>query len=189
MAANRPKLAAVTTSTGRWRTRNILSTGFWKDNGWNGTQPSSGDGPDRVVCRPGRRRDLSRGSGGAFSRDENLFDIAEALTCGTGKLAVDGVVWSASMRLSEDAQGQVQYRDTGFLKRSWRCSGRAQNRADVQRQHLSWNWEWPKRCTTLRRDGFSLTWRVEPAGDVEDSVGRISGRARVSEALCIVRRR
>ncbi len=114
--------------------------------------------------------------------------IAEALTQGTGKLAVDGVLLLGEQgRYHRNERGQTQYPRYEFFRQIvevFRGSGRS---APVfNDKHLSWRWDWASEMVeTSRRMGFPLmagsslpvTWRI-PAID-------LPWGSEVEEAVCV----
>lgn len=113
--------------------------------------------------------------------------IAEALTLGGSRLAVDGVVIVAEHGdYPKTEKGQVQYPRYRFFEeivKVYRDSGRSVPMFNDK--HLSWNWESARKMYDISRDmkfaymaGSSLpvTWRIP---SVEMPLG-----SRVSEALC-----
>jgi hypothetical protein len=107
--------------------------------------------------------------------------IAEALTCGTGKLAVDGVVIVGEHgNYPKTSKGQVQYPRYRFFQetvRVFRDSGRSV--PVFNDKHLSWNWDWAKEMyDTSRSMGFPLmagsslpvTWRI-PSVEMSRNAG------------------
>jgi hypothetical protein len=132
--------------------------------------------------------DLSRDRAARFPAMKIYPTVAEALTCGTGKLAVDGVVVVGEHGdYPKTPKGQVQYPRYQFFEQIvevFRSSGRSVPMFNDK--HLSWNWEWARKMyDTSKEMGFAymagsslaVTWRIP-------SVELPSGR-RVSEALCI----
>ena len=113
--------------------------------------------------------------------------IAEALTLGGSKLAVDGVVIVGEHgKYPRNEKGQTKYPRYEFFEQMvkvFRDSGRS---APVfNDKHLSWNWEWARKMyDTSREMGFAfmagsslpVTWRIP---SVEMPLG-----SRISEALC-----
>ena len=105
--------------------------------------------------------DLSRDRAARFPAMKIYPTIAEALTCGTGKLAVDGVVVVGEHGdYPKTPKGQVQYPRYRFFEEIvavFRSSGRSVPMFNDK--HLSWNWEWAKKCTTPRGRWDLRTWR------------------------------
>jgi len=114
--------------------------------------------------------------------------IEGALTLGTGKLAVDGVIFVGEHgKYPKTEKGQVQYPRYQFFKQIvdvYRKSGRSVPL--FSDKHLSWNWEWAKEMYDTAREmnfafmaGSSLpvTWRIPK---YEMPLG-----ARVREAVCV----
>jgi hypothetical protein len=114
--------------------------------------------------------------------------IAEALTLGGSKLAVDGVVLIGEHgRYPRNEKRQTLYPRYEFFKQIvqvFKDSGRSV--PVFNDKHLSWNWEWAKEMyDTSRSMGFPLmagsslpvTWRTP---SIEMPLG-----ARIREAMCI----
>ena len=114
--------------------------------------------------------------------------IAEALTLGGSKLAVDGVVLIGEHGdYPRNEKGQTHYPRYEFFKQI--VEGLRRQRPSVpvfNDKHLSWNWEWAKEMyDTSRRMGFPLmagsslpvTWRTP---SVEMPLG-----AAIREAVCV----
>ena len=114
--------------------------------------------------------------------------IAEALTAGGNKLAVDGVVIVGEHgNYPRNERGQTKYPRYEFFQQMvkvFRESGRSV--PVFSDKHLSWNWVWARQMyDTSREMGFAfmagsslpVTWRTP---SVEMPRG-----ARISEALCL----
>jgi hypothetical protein len=114
--------------------------------------------------------------------------VAEALTRGTGRLAVDGVVYIGEQgNYPRNEKGQTLYPRYEFFEKVvdvFRSSGRAV--PYFNDKHLSWNWDWAKKMyDTSRQMGFPLmagssltvTWRMP---QVEMPLG-----APIREAMCV----
>jgi len=114
--------------------------------------------------------------------------IAEALTRGGGRLAVDGVLLIGEQgRYPVNEKGQRLYPRYEFFQQIVDVFRRGGRSAPVfNDKHLSWNWDWARSMVeTARKMGFPLmagsslpvTWRL-PAVDVP--LG-----ASVAEAVCV----
>jgi hypothetical protein len=114
--------------------------------------------------------------------------VAQALTRGTGKLAVDGVVYIGEHgAYPRNEKGQTEYPRYQMFEQTidvFRASGHTA--PYYNDKHLSWKWEWAKDMyDTSRKMGFPLmagsslpvTWRM-PAVDMP--LG-----ANVREAVCV----
>ncbi len=114
--------------------------------------------------------------------------IAEALTLGGSKLAVDGVVLIGEHgKYPRNEKGQTLYPRYEFFKeivKVFEDSGRAVPMFNDK--HLSWNWDWAKEMyDTAREMGFPLmagsslpvTWRTP---SLEMPLG-----AKIKEAVCV----
>src|SRR5687768_4488195 len=132
---------------------------------------------------------------GDLSRDrENRFGariyptIAEALTLGGSKLAVDGVVLIGEHgRYPRNEKGQTQYPRYPFFQeivKVFRSSGRSV--PVFNDKHLSWNWDWARemydtsqsmRFPFMAGSSLPVTWRTP---SIEMPLG-----ARIREAMCV----
>lgn len=132
--------------------------------------------------------DLSRERAARHPAMKLCPSIGEALTLGTGKLAVDGVVLVGEHgNYPRNEKGQTKYPRYEFFEeivKVYRSSGRAVPL--FSDKHLSWNWEWARKMYDTSREmqfpfmaGSSLpvTWRTP---SLEMPYG-----ARITEALCV----
>lgn len=132
--------------------------------------------------------DLSRERAARHPEMKIFPSIAEALTLGGGKLAVDGVVLVGEHgNYPRNEKGQTKYPRFEFFEqivKVFRDSGR--HVPVFSDKHLSWNWEWARKMyDTSREMGFAfmagsslpVTWRTP---SVEMPLG-----SRISEALCV----
>ena len=114
--------------------------------------------------------------------------IADALTRGTGKLAVDGVLLIGEHgSYPRNARGQTLYPRYEFFQQIVEVFRRSDRNVPVfNDKHLSWRWDWAKEMVeTARKMGFALmagsslpvTWRI-PSIDLPLGTP-------VSEALCV----
>ncbi len=114
--------------------------------------------------------------------------IAEALTSGGSKLAVDGVVVVGEHgRYPRNEKGQTKYPRWEFFEqivKVFKDSGRSVPMFNDK--HLSWNWDWARQMyDTSREMGFAymagsslpVTWRIP---SVEMPLG-----SRIREGLCV----
>jgi hypothetical protein len=114
--------------------------------------------------------------------------IAETLTLGGSKLAVDGVLLIGEHgRYPRTEKGQTRYPRYEFFReivKVFESSGRCV--PVFNDKHLSWNWEWAREmCDTARRMKFAfmagsslpVTWRTP---SLEMPLG-----ARIREAMCV----
>ena len=114
--------------------------------------------------------------------------IAEALTLGGSKLAVDGVVLVGEHgTYPRNEKGQTKYPRYEFFQQIVKVFDRQRPLgAGVQRQapvvELGLG---EGDVRHVARDGVSAHGRVEPAGDVADAVGRDAAGRAIREALCV----
>ena len=188
MAGTRPKLAAITTVYRKMAHTQHVVDRYLEGYGWNGTHHHPEMDLIALYVDQVGADDLSRDRAARFPTMKIYPTIAEALTCGTGKLAVDGVVVVGEHgEYPKTPKGQVQYPRYRFFEEIvavFRSSGRSVPMFNDK--HLSWNWEWAKKMyDTSKEMGFAymagsslpVTWRI-PSVEFPDG-------ARVSEALCI----
>ena len=188
MAGTRPKLAAITTVYRKYSHTQHVVDRYLEGYGWNGTHHHPEMDLIALYVDQVPHDDLSRDRAARFPAMKIYPTIAEALTCGTGKLAVDGVVVVGEHGdYPKTPKGQVQYPRYRFFEEIvavFRSSGRSVPMFNDK--HLSWNWEWAKKMyDTSKELGFAymagsslpVTWRI-PSVEFPDG-------ARVNEALCI----
>jgi len=184
----RPKLAAVTTVYRKYSHTQHICDRFLEGYGWRGEYHYPEMDLVGLYVDQVPDNDLSRERA---SRHKSLTiypTIAEALTLGTGKLAVDGVILVGEHGdYPKNEKGQTKYPRYEFFKQItdvFAASGRSV--PVFNDKHLSWNWSYAQEMVTTSRKmdfgfmaGSSLpvTWRI-PAIDMP--VG-----ATIREALCI----
>ena len=186
--ADRPKLAAICTIYFRMSHAQHIVDRFLEGYGWNGTHHHPPMDLVVAVCRSDRQGRLEPGARRAPSGMKMYPTIAEALTLGGSKLAVDGVVLVGEHgHYPSNEKGQTKYPRYEFFQqivKVFRDSGRSV--PVFNDKHLSWNWDWAKEMyDTSRSMGFAfmagsslpVTWRTP-------SLEMPSG-ARVREALCV----
>jgi hypothetical protein len=191
MSNTRPKIAAVTTTYFKYSHAQHIVDRFLDGYGWNGAHHYP---PMDLVSlyvdqvNPGRQPDFSRERLARHPEVKGAATIADALTLGTGKLAVDGVVLVGEHgNYPRNEKGQTKYPRYEFFQeivKVFRSSGRSV--PVFNDKHLSWNWEWAREMYDTSRElkfplmaGSSLpvTYRTP---QVEMPLG-----ARISEALCV----
>src|SRR3954452_15125571 len=187
--ATRPKLAAVVTTYFKYSHAQHIVDRFLDGYGWNGVhhRPAM-DLVSLYVDQVDPKTDLSRERAARHPEMKIYPTIAEALTLGGSKLAVDGVVLVGEHgKYPRNEKGQTKYPRYEFFEQIvdvFKKSGRSV--PVFNDKHLSWNWEWARKMyDTSRELNFSLmagsslpvTWRTP---SVEMPLG-----ARISEALCV----
>jgi hypothetical protein len=188
MAATRPKIAAVTTVYRKYSHAQHIVDRFLEGYGWNGAQHHPPMDLVALYVDQVGGDDLSRDRAARFPQMKIYPTIAETLTCGTGKLAVDGVVIVGEHgSYPRTEKGQVQYPRYQFFTQVldvFKASGRSV--PVFSDKHLSWNWKWAREMYDASKQlgfpflaGSSLpvTWRI-PAVDLPTG-------ARVREAMCV----
>lgn len=184
----RPKVAAIITEYRQFSHGQHIVDRFLEGYGWEGKHHR----PDMdlvalyVDQRP--ENDLSAERAARFAQMQIYPTIADALTCGSADLAVDGVVLVGEHgEYPRNEKGQKQYPRYEHFKQivaTFRTTGRSV--PVFNDKHLSWNWDWAREMyDTAQEMGFALmagsslpvTWRI-PDVDLPVDV-------EVEEALCV----
>jgi hypothetical protein len=182
------KLAAITTVYRKYSHTQHIVDRFLEGYGWNGTHHHPPMDLVSLYVDQVPKDDLSRDRAARFPDMKIYPTIAETLTCGTGKLAVDGVVIVGEHGdYPKTPKGQVQYPRYRFWEEMlavFRSSGRSV--PVFNDKHLSWNWEWAKKMydsshelkfPVLAGSSLPVTWRIPSV--------EFPHNARVTEALCV----
>jgi len=188
MSIDRPKLAAVVTTYFKYSHAQNIVDRFLYGYGWKGThyRPPM-DVVSLYVDQMGEG-DLSHSRPEQFPSMRIFPTIAEALTRGGSKLAVDGVVVVGEHgTYPRNEKGQTQYPRWEFFQQIIPVFKDSQRSVPMfNDKHLSWNWDWAKRMVEISREmGFAymagsslpVTWRIP---SVEMPLG-----ASIREALCV----
>jgi hypothetical protein len=185
----RPKLAAVTTTFFKYSHTQHIVDRLLDGYGWNGVhhRPEM-DLVSLYVDQVDPKTDLSREREKRHPAMKIYPTIAEALTLGGSKLAVDGVMLVGEHGTYErNEKGQTKYPRYEFFEQIvdvFRKSGKSV--PIFNDKHLSWNWEWARKMyDTSRELGFAfmagsslpVTWRTP---SIEMPLG-----AKVREAMCV----
>lgn len=184
----RLKLAAVVTVYRKYSHAQHIVDRLLDGYGWNGAYHHPPMDLVALYVDQVGNDDLSRERAHRFPAMKIYPSIAEALTQGSGKLSVDGVVLVGEHgNYPRNEMGQTEYPRYQFFQQIVEVY-RSSNRAVplFSDKHLSWNWAWAKEMYDTSRSmhfpfmaGSSLpvTWRIP---SVEMPLG-----APVREALCI----
>jgi hypothetical protein len=185
----RPKIAALATIYFKYSHAQHIVDRFLDGYGWNGAHhlPPM-DLVSLYVDQVRENNDLSRERAGRHPSMKIYPTIADALTLGGSKLAVDGVVLIGEHgSYPRNEKRQTKYPRYEFFEQMvkvFRDSGKSV--PVFNDKHLSWNWEWAKKMyDTSRELGFAfmagsslpVTWRTP---SLEMPLG-----ARISEAMCV----
>jgi len=188
MSTRRPKLAAVVTTHHKYSHAQHIVDRFLYGYGWNGMHHHPPMDLIALYVDQIGEGDLSRSRAAEFPAMKMYPTIAEALTAGGSKLAVDGVVVVGEHgRYPRNEKGQTKYPRWEFFEqivKVFKDSGRSAPMFNDK--HLSWNWDWARQMyDTSRELGFAymagsslpVTWRIP---SVEMPPG-----SRIREALCV----
>jgi len=184
----RPKLAAICTTYFKYSHAQHIVDRFLEGYGWNGTHHRPQMDLVSIYVDQVGANDVSKTRLEEFPALKRYPSIAEALTLGGSRLAVDGVILIGEHgRYPRNEKRQTLYPRYEFftqIVQVFKDGGRAV--PVFNDKHLSWNWEWAKEMyDTSRRMGFPMmagsslpvTWRT-PA--IEMPRG-----ARIREAMCV----
>ena len=184
----RPKLAAVCTIYFRMSHSQHIVDRFLDGYGWNSTHHYPPMDLVALYVDEIGKDDLSRERAARHPEMKMYPTIAEALTLGGNKLAVDGVVLVGEHgHYPRNEKGQTEYPRYQFFQKIvkvFRDSGRSVPL--FSDKHLSWNWDWAKEMyDTSRSMGFPfmagsslpVTWRT-PSLEMPEG-------ARVREAVSV----
>lgn len=184
----RPKLAAIGTICFKHSHTQHIVDRFLDGYGWNGKHHRPAMDLVSLYIDQVGKNDLSHERAARHPEMRMCKTIAEALTLGGEKLAVDGVVLIGEHgNYPKNEKGQTKYPRYEFFEQIvdvFRKSGRSV--PVFNDKHLSWNWEWARKMyDTSRELGFAfqagsslaVTWRTP---SVEMPLG-----AKISEALCV----
>ena len=188
MSTHRPQLAAIVTTYFKYSHAQHIVDRFLYGYGWRGTHHRPAMDLVSLYVDQIAQGDLSRSRAEQFPSMKIYPTIAEALTLGGSKLAVDGVVVVGEHgNYPRNEKGQTEYPRWEFFQqivKVFKDSGRSVPMFNDK--HLSWNWDWAKQMVdTSREMGFAymagsslpVTWRIP---SVEMPLG-----SRIREALCV----
>ena len=184
----RPKIAAVVTVYRKYSHAQHIVDRLLDGYGWNGAYHHPPMDLVALYVDQVGSDDLSRERAARFPAMKIYPTIAEALTRGGSKLAVDGVVLVGEHGdYPRNEMGQTEYPRYQFFEQIvsvFRSSGRSVPL--FSDKHLSWKWAWAKQMyDTSKSMGFPfragsslpVTWRI-PSIDMP-------WKSSVSEALCV----
>jgi len=187
-APGQPKIAAICTIYFKFSHSQHIVDRFLIGYGWNGTHHKPPFDLCSLYVDQIGANDLARGRVQEFPGTRLYSSIADALTLGTGKLAVDGVLLIGEHgKYARNEKGQTKYPRYEFFReitKVFESSGRSV--PVFNDKHLSWNWDWAKEMyDTSRRLKFPLmagsslpvTWRTPSV--------EMPAKAKVREAVCV----
>ncbi len=188
MLSNRPKIAAIVTEYRKHSHGQHIIDRFLEGYGWNSRHHRPPMDLVSLYVDQVKEEDLSRDRAERFPAMKIYRTIADALTLGGSKLAVDGVLLIGEHgNYPTNEKGQRLYPRYEFFKQIvavFRTTG--QTASIFNDKHLSWNWDWAREMYDISQEmdfafmaGSSLpvTWRT-PSIDMPLGV-------RVREAMCI----
>src|ERR1051325_9067783 len=188
MTAARPKIACIATIVFKYAHAQHFLDRFLEGYGWNGRHHRPPMDLVSLYVDQVKENDLSRERASRFPGMRIYPTVADALTLGGNRLAVDGVLLIAEHGdYPRNEKGQHLYPRYELFREIvavYRMSGKTAPLFNDK--HFSWNWEWAREMyDTARTMGFPLmagsslpvTWRT-PSVDLPYG-------AEVSEAVCV----
>jgi hypothetical protein len=185
---HRPKIACISTIVHKYAHSQHFIDRFLEGYGWHGRHHRPAMDLVALYVDQVREDDLSRDRAARFPSMKIYPTVADALTLGTDKLAVDGVLLIGEHgEYGKNEKGQRLYPRYELFKQIvavYRTTG--QHAPIFNDKHLSWNWDWAREMYDIAQEmGFGLmagsslpvTWRT-PSVDLP--LGAV-----VDEALCI----
>jgi len=182
------KIAAIATIYHKYSHAQHIVDRFLEGYGWNGRHHRPPMELASLYVEQCGENDLSRDRAARFPSMQIVPTIADALTLGGSRLAVDGVLLIGEHgKYPTNEKGQHLYPRYEYFRQIvsvFRTTG--QTCPVFNDKHLSWRWEWAREMYDLAREmGFAfmagsslpVTWRTP---SVEMPLG-----ARVREALCV----
>jgi hypothetical protein len=185
---SRPKLAAICTTYFKYSHSQHIVDRFLEGYGWNGTHHHPEMDLVSIYIDQIRDDDVSKTRLSEFPSMKLYPSIAEALTLGGSKLAVDGVLLIGEHgRYPRNDKGQTLYPRYEFFQQIVKVFKENERSVPVfNDKHLSWKWEWAREMyDTARQMRFPLmagsslpvTWRTPSVEMPLDS--------RIREAVCV----
>ena len=184
----RPRIAALTTIYHKYSHSQHIIDRFLEGYGWEGRHHRPAMDVVALYVEQVGNNDLSRERARRHSQMKIYPTIAEALTLGGSKLAVDGV-----LLIGEHGSYPVNEKRANPLPRVMNTSNRSSTciaaaagpRPLFNDKHLSWNWDYARQMVdTAQEMGFGfmagsslpVTWRQPShdlpwAAEVEEAVG------------------
>jgi len=185
---DRLKLAAVVTVYRKYSHAQHIVDRLLDGYGWNGAYHRPPLNLASLYVDQVGPDDLSQERAKRFPSMKIYPTIAEALTQGTGRLAVDGVVlFGEHGDYPRNEKGQTEYPRYQFFSQIVEVFRSSNRTVPVfNDKHLSWNWDWARTMYDTSRSlkfpfmaGSSLpvTWRIP---SIEMPLG-----SRIREAVCV----
>lgn len=184
----RPKIAAIATTYFKYSHAQHIVDRFLEGYGWNGTHHHPPMDLVSLFVDQIDERDWSKDRAKRFPSMKMYPTIAEALTLGGNKLAVDGIVLIGEHgKYPRTEKGQVKYPRYEFFQEIFKVFRASSRSVPVfNDKHLSWNWKWAKEIYDTAQEmkfpfmaGSSLpvTWRTP---SLEMPLG-----SKIKEAVCV----
>jgi len=188
MSMSRPKLAAVVNIYFKYSHAQHIVDRYLYGYGWRGTHHRPAMDVVALYVDQVGKGDLSRSRAEQFPSMRIYPSVAEALTLGGSKLAVDGVIVVGEHGdYPRNQKGQTQYPRWEYFQQIIRVFKDSHRSVPMfNDKHLSWNWDWAKEMYDTSRSmdfafmagsSLAVTWRTP---SVEMPTG-----ARVREALSV----
>ena len=150
----RPRIAALATNYQKYSHAQHIVDRFLEGYGWEGRHHRPAMDIVSLYVEQIGDNDLSRERVRRHEQLKSYPTIAEALTCGTDRLAVDGVLLIAEYgTFPRNEKGQVLYPRYEYFQQIVDVFRDSNRTAPVfNDKHLSWNWTWAKEMVDTARE-------------------------------------
>ncbi len=184
----RPKIAAICTVYFKHSHSQHIVDRFLEGYGWNGTHHHPEMDLVSIYVDQIGKTDFSKDRAARFPQMKMYPSIAEALTTGGSKLAVDGVLLIGEHgEYPKTEKGQVKYPRYEFFNEITKVYTASNRVAPIfNDKHLSWNWAWAQemydtaqkmKIPFMSGSSLPVTWRTP---SVEMPLN-----SKIEEAVCV----
>jgi len=184
----RPKIAAICTVYFKYSHSQHIVDRFLEGYGWNGTHHHPEMDLVSIYVDQIGKTDFSKDRAARFPQMKMYPSIAEALTTGGSKLAVDGVLLIGEHGdYPKTEKGQVKYPRYEFFNEITKVYTASNRVAPIfNDKHLSWNWAWAQemydtaqkmKIPFMSGSSLPVTWRTP---SIEMPLN-----SKIEEAVCV----
>lgn len=184
----RPKIAAICTVYFKYSHSQHIVDRFLEGYGWNGEHHRPAVDLVSIYVDQVGKTDFSQDRAARFPSMKMYPSIAEALTGGGSKLAVDGVLLIGEHgEYPKTEKGQVKYPRYEFFNEITKVFSSSNRVVPVfNDKHLSWNWAWAKemydtaqkmRIPFMAGSSLPVTWRTPSL--------EMPLNSKIEEAVCV----
>ena len=184
----RPKIAAICTVYFKHSHSQHIVDRFLEGYGWNGEHHHPEMDLVSIYVDQIGKTDFSKDRAARFPQMKMYPSIAEALTAGGSKLAVDGVLLVGEHGdYPKTERGQVKYPRYEFFNEITKVFTTSNRVAPIfNDKHLSWNWQWAQemydtaqkmKIPFMAGSSLAVTWRTPSL--------EMPLNSKIEEAVCV----